>query len=180
MALQRERTTLAQFQDYVVLPEHQGQLFELINGEIIPVSPGRTRDSQITHLLAVAIYPFCQAHHLPCYTSSGEGAYLIDGNIVAPDFAYKTTPMSEEYPDPTPPLVVVEVISPTDKASDIRDKREIYLKAMILYWEMYPQTQSVDVYAPGKPLQSLHLSDMLDGGDVLPGFSLSLKELFRD
>jgi Uma2 family endonuclease len=88
--------------------------------------------------------------------------------------------LQDKYPDPTPPLLVVEVISPTDKASDIRDKREIYLKAMILYWEMYPQTQSVDVYAPDKPLQSLHLSDMLDGGDVLPGFRLSLKDLFRD
>jgi Uma2 family endonuclease len=49
--------------------------------------------------------------------------------------AFKTTPTASIYPDPVPPVWVIEVVSPTDKAADmdIRDKRAIYLKAGILY-----------------------------------------------
>jgi Uma2 family endonuclease len=40
--------------------------------------------------------------------------------------------MTTEYPDPIPPLWVVEVISPNDKVVDIRKKRQRYLEAGIL------------------------------------------------
>ncbi len=52
--------------------------------------------------------------------------------------------MSDEYPDPEPPLWAVKIISPTDKAVNIRTKREIYIEAGILYWEMYPDLKRVD------------------------------------
>jgi Uma2 family endonuclease len=100
-----------------------------------------------------SVQSFCKDHNLSCHTSGGDGAYAVRGNVVAPDFAYKPTPMSDEYPDPEPPLWVVEIISPTDKASDIRDKRTICRQASILLWEIYPPSQSVDVYAPGQPLR---------------------------
>lgn len=171
------RYTMEEFIEFVHLPENEDRLFELINGEIIDVSPGRTRFSETGHILAAAVRPFCTAHDLPCHTSGEAGAYNIMGNVVMPDFAYKRTPMSDEYPDPTPPEWAVEVISPTDKATDIRNKRQIYLDAGILYWEVYLQSQYIDVYAPGQPMKTLGINDTLDGGDVLPGFTLPVKEL---
>jgi Uma2 family endonuclease len=170
--------TMDEFKEFVIRPENADRLFELINGEIIEVSPGRTSNSRIGHLIAVAVYPFCQEHGFPCYTSGGDGAYAILGNTVAPDFAYKRTPTSNEYPDPEPPLWVVEIISPTDKPSDIRKKRQIYRQAGILYWEMYPDVRGVDVYPPGQPMREVGIDDTLDGGDVLPGFTLPVRELF--
>jgi Uma2 family endonuclease len=94
--------------------------------------------------------------------------------------AYKQTPMSAEYPDPVAPLWAVEVISPTDKAVDIRKKRLIYAAAGILLWEVYPQLQRVDVYAPGQALVSYGIDDVLDGGSVLPGFRLPVKDIFAN
>jgi hypothetical protein len=35
------------------------------------------------------------------------------------------------------------------------------------------------VYAPGKGLQSLGIDDMLDVGDILPGFKLPVREIFQ-
>jgi Uma2 family endonuclease len=87
--------------------------------------------------------------------------------------------LSDDYPDPEPPLWVVEVVSPTDKAPDIRAKRQIYRKAGILLWEMYPQEQSIDVYTPGKPMRTLDINDMPDGGDMLPGFTPAVREIFE-
>ena len=170
--------TMEEFKEFVSRPENADRLFELINGAIIEVSPGRTRNSGFGILVSASVLNFCRAHNIPCYISGADGAYDINGNTVAPDFAYKRTPLSDDYPDPAPPLWVLEVVSPTDKAPDIRDKREIYEQAGILLWEMYPKRQSIDVYAPGQKKRTFRIDDTLDGGDVLPGFRLAVRELF--
>lgn len=167
------------FQAFIKLPENADGLFELIDGEILEVSPGRTRNSEIGLIIASTVRPFCRERSLPCHISGSDGAYNIHGNVVAPDFAYKTTPMSEDYPDLVPPLWVVEIISPTDKAQNIRKKRQIYIQANILYWELYPEVRSIDVYAPGQPMKTMGMNDILDGGEVLPDFRLAMKDLFE-
>ncbi len=179
MVLQTKPMTIDEFSAFVHLPEHSEQTFELINGEIIEVSPGRTSNSELRDILAFEVRLFCREHDLPCHTSGGDGAFDIQGHVVAPDFAYKHTPMSDEYPDPIAPEWAIEVISPTDKAPEIRAKRQIYIQAGILYGELYPKLQSIDVYAPGQPPRTLGISDTLDGGDVLPGFTLAVKALFE-
>ncbi len=181
MELSRQRVwTIAEFQAFVALPENNERLFELINGEIVEKMPGRTSNSFLAMKLDRKVYPFCVQHNIPCYTSGGDGAYVIRGEVAAPDFAFKTTPMSDEYPDPVAPLWAVEIVSPTDKAINIRNKRSIYIAAGILYWEIYPDLQRVDVYAPGQPMSTVGTDGTLDGGAVLPGFTLAVKDLFTD
>ncbi len=180
MIVHKTGVSLTEFEQFIMRTENIDRLFELINGEIVEVAPARTRNSRFGLIVAGSVYRFCEDHQLPFDASGADGTYDIQGNIVAPDFAFKHTPMSDDYPDPDPPLWAVEVISPTDKATEIRKKREIYQRAEILLWEMYPQSQIVDVYAPGKPLKTLGIDATLDGGDVLPGFTLSVKKLFAD
>jgi Uma2 family endonuclease len=176
--LNTRQVTVEEFSVYAQLPENADRALELINGEIVEVSPGRTRYSEVGQVLTAEVYIFCRKHKIVCHTSGGEGTYNIDGNVVAPDFAYKQTPMSEEYPDPDPPIWAVEIISPTDKAADIRDKREIYRRAGILLWEVYLRSRSVDVYVPGQALKAYSMNDILNGADVLPGFELAVADLF--
>lgn len=88
--------------------------------------------------------------------------------------------MSEEFADPNPPLWVAEVISPTDRAEVVRYKRQIYCDAGILLWEIYRPLRLIDVYAPGQPVREFGINDTLDGGDVLPGFTLAVKALFAE
>jgi Uma2 family endonuclease len=178
MVLQTKPIPIDEFRKFVNLPENSELMFELIDGEIIEVSPGRTSNSEIRDILAFEVRLFCRELDIPCHTSGGDAAYDILGHVIAPDFAYKRTPMSEEYPDRVAPEWAVEVISPTDKAPDIRAKRQIYIQAGILYGELYPKSQSIDVYAPGEPPRTLGINDTLDGGDVLPGFTLAIKKLF--
>lgn len=172
--------TLEEFRAFAEAPENSDLNFELINGEIIPLSPTRTTHSELHQLIAFAVRLYCREHNLPVHTSGGDGAYLIGQDVIAPDFAYKTTPMIDEYPDPVPPMLAVEIISPTDKPKDIRSKRAIYQEAGILYWEVYPTEKLIDVYEPGKAPRALGMNDSLDGGTVIPGFTLALKELFAE
>jgi Uma2 family endonuclease len=179
MAVSRDKLhTISEFQEYISQPENTDRLFELINGEIVEVSPGRTNNSALEHILSYTIRLFCEKNDIPCYISGGDGAFEVNGHVVAPDFAYKRTPMSDEYPDPIAPEWAIEIISPTDQAPKIRDKRNIYIEAEILYGELYPESLSMDVYTPGQPKRTIDINGILDGGDALPGFSIPLKEIF--
>jgi Uma2 family endonuclease len=180
MVTQTRPVTIEEFRDYVQQPEHVDSLWELIDGEIIAVPYRPTYYSGIANIIALPVYLFCRERDLPCRTSGGDGAYSIGGHVIAPDFAYKRTPTSDEYPDPDAPLLAVEVISPTDTAAGVRRKRQIYLDAGILYWEVYPSLKSVDVYTPGGDMRTVGLDGMLDGGDVLPGFALLLRDIFPE
>jgi Uma2 family endonuclease len=170
--------TIDEFIEFVFRHENQDRIFELVNGEIIEKMPGRTSNSGIPMILAGSVYTFCREHNLPFYSSGADGAYHILGHVLAPDFAYKNTPLSDDYPDPVPPLWVVEVISPTEKPDDIRAKRLIYIAAEILYWEVYPKSQSIDIYTPGQPVRTVDIGGILDVGSVLPDFTLPVKDIF--
>jgi Uma2 family endonuclease len=181
MAISQQRVwTIEAFQEFVARPENSDRLFELINGELAEKMPGRTRNSELALIIATIVRPFCRAHNLPCHISGEAGAYLVDGNVVAPDFAYKRTPTSKEYPDPVAPEWVVEIISPTDKAPEIRAKRQIYLRAGILYWEMYPESLSIDVYASGQPIRTVEKDEAVAVGELIPGFTIPVNEIFAE
>jgi Uma2 family endonuclease len=77
------------------------------------------------------------------------------------------------------PGFAVEVVSPTDRARDIRRKVNQYLRAgTLLVWVVYPDEKFVDVYQPGQDTHTARIDDILDGGDVLPGFKLVVKDVF--
>lgn len=178
MLTRQNEMTIEEFIVFATSPENEDRNLEFINGEIVEMSPGRTTYSKIEAVIAAVVYNFCRKHNLPYNVSVGDGAYRIGNNTIAPDFAYKSTELINEYPDPVPPLWAVEIISPTDKAEAIREKREMYIRAGILLWEVYYPSRSVDVYAPGQPKKTYSIGDVLDAGDVLSGFTLEVSELF--
>ena len=178
MLTRQNEMTLEEFVDFANLPENAARNLEFINGEIVEFLPGSTAYSQVATILIAHVYIFCHQHNIPCNISGSKGPYGINGNVVTPSFAYKPTEMSDEYPDPNPPLWVSETIFPTEKAIPVRNKREIYNRAGILLWEIYYPSRSVDVYAPGQPKKTYSMGDALNGGDVLPGFTLEVAVLF--
>jgi Uma2 family endonuclease len=178
MAVQKQLYTIEEFVRFAEQPENADREFELINGEIIEKMPGRTSNSELRDLIAFFVRLYCRERNIPCYTSGEAGAFRIGTHVLVPDFAYKRTPMSDEYPDPVAPEWVVEVISPTDTAGDIRRKRAIYLAARILLWEIYPEDHTVDVYAPGQPVRTYGIEDTIAVGDMIPGFTLAAREIF--
>jgi Uma2 family endonuclease len=60
----------------------------------------------------------------------------------------------------------------------MRTKVVNYLRAKTTVWIIDPDKKRVEVYAPDKSPRTLSVSDVLDGGDVLPGFSLTVKDIF--
>jgi Uma2 family endonuclease len=91
---------------------------------------------------------------------------------------------SEGTPDgvvPFAPDWVVEIAEWLPGPTAFARKIPIYLASGVrLLWVIYPATQTVTVYTQDQPPRVLGLDDMLDGEDVLPGFTLPVRALFRD
>ncbi len=79
------------------------------------------------------------------------------------------------------PELAIEVISPSNTAGDILEKIQEYFQFGVLrVWVVYPNVRQVYVYESPSSVRVLGITDELDGGDLIPGFRLSLAELFED
>ncbi len=79
------------------------------------------------------------------------------------------------------PDFVAELRSPSDGLKDLRDKMEEYItQGVRLAWLIDPQTQTVEIYRPGRAVELLQRPATLSGEDVLPGFVLDLKGILFD
>ena len=82
------------------------------------------------------------------------------------------------YVDVVPDLAV-EVVSPSDREGEVLDKVEEWLRAGTkLVWVIYPATRSAAVHQSLGEHYDLTEADTLDGGQVVPGFTCNIKELW--
>ncbi len=172
--------TIEEFVHFTELLKNADRRFELINGEIIEMPPGRVTNSMLHDAIVFLAWSHCRSIGLSCYTCSADGTFVIRGNSVVSDFAYMTEPPTGKYPESAQPIWIVEIVSPTDEPLKIRDKRNVYLAAKIVYLEMYPEDKSADVYRPGIEVQTFGMNDSIDLGDVIARFKLVLKDVFRN
>jgi Uma2 family endonuclease len=78
------------------------------------------------------------------------------------------------------PDLVVEVISPTDRAADLLDKVYEYFQAGVrLAWLIYPNRRCIHIFEAWNRIRVVTETDTLDGDVVLPGFRLPLNRLFE-
>jgi Uma2 family endonuclease len=79
------------------------------------------------------------------------------------------------------PDLVAEVASPSQFRPEMGEKAQRYLAAGVrLVWIVWPKSRQVDVWRPGaaQPVATLGPGDVLDGLDVLPGFTHPVADLF--
>ena len=174
----QQNPNIDEFVAFAMLPENAERNFEFVDGEMIEKMPGSTENSTLAFYLGFVVQSHCEKNNIPCYISGEAGAYRIGQNVLAPDFAYKPTPATNEYPDPIAPLWVMEVISPNDKPAAIRKKRQRYLEAGILLWELYPDERVIDVYAPGQPLATYGVGATIPVA-VVKDLNVEVAKLFR-
>ena len=78
------------------------------------------------------------------------------------------------------PALAVEVASPNDSRAALRDKALMWLNAGArMAWNVHPDTRTVDVYRPNRAMIALGEGDILEGGDIIPGFACRASEIFE-
>lgn len=181
MAVQREKLTLAEYSDFANAPERENLIYELIHGELVEKMPSFT-PSRIAVRISRRLDTYVDEHDLG-YVTGADGGYIMSGeDVFIPDVGYISkarlpqTPVREV---PVPPDMAVEVKSPTDSKREMRKKAERYLDfGTQLVWLVFPDERLVEVYVPEEDVITVDIDGVLDGGDVLPGFTLPVREIF--
>ncbi|MBC8100123.1 MAG: Uma2 family endonuclease [Armatimonadetes bacterium] len=180
MVMQRTIVSADEFDHLMTLPEHAERHFELIHGEMVEVvSNGYS--SEIAALFVAVLFNWVQIHPLERVTGA-DGGYMVNGERYIPDAAYisKVKQPTRSYAayNPLAPDLAVEVLSPGNTPAQIRTKVFNYIQAGTVVWLVDPDQQQVEVYAPGQPAQILGMTDTLEGGNLLSGFTLAINTIF--
>jgi Uma2 family endonuclease len=185
MAVQPKlRMSVEEFDEWVEQPEQDDKLYEYIGGEIVEV-PSNAYASQISMRFVIRMGRFIEEHDLGHITGEA-GGYRIAGDRYAPDVAFvskaRQSQLDKTGYNQVPPDLAVEVDFPSTPQSryQLEIKRWHYQQAGTVVWMVYPEDKTVVEYIPGQPPKIYGIDDTLDGGTVLPGFTLALKDIFRE
>jgi Uma2 family endonuclease len=136
--------------------------------------------------LLLALAAFVKRYRLGEVTGPDGTMRLMPGLVLIPDIAFtarKKLPKKgaprKRIPDLAPDLAV-EILSKSNTKAEIKRKLREYFEAGVrVVWLIDPKTRSALVHTSPKVSTKLGDGQALDGGDVLPGFTLPLGELFE-
>ena len=148
---------------------------------------------QIIANLVAALLPYVRAHRLGRVTLERVGYNLTpagadNGPAVVPDLAFVSRGRGELVQDARKrkqymrlaPDLAVEVVSPSQATpAEMEERAQQWLQGGTrLVWNIWPDPEHVDVWPADDEMQTLKLPALLDGLDVIPGFSMPVADLF--
>lgn len=179
-------TKLMTADELLMLPD-DGRRYELIEGVLNKTSPAGMAHGLVAMRAGAILFNFVHHRELGEVFAAETGFVLsTDPDTVrAPDAAFVAAdrlPPGDSPPGYVrlAPDFVVEVVSPSDTASELQSKVCIWLEAGCrLVWVVYPATRSVTVYRSRENVRVFREEDTLDGLPVFDGFSAEVRDLFR-
>jgi Uma2 family endonuclease len=170
--------------DVLTLLDRENRLYELVDGILVEKVMG-LKESALAADLCGWVSPFVREHDLGIVAGADGTLRLLPRLVRIPDLSFISWAQlpSREYPSkPIPDLfpdLAVEVLSAGNTAKEMQRKlKEYFLAGTRLVWIVDPDARTVSVYTSPDEWTLLKNSDTLTGGDVLPGFTLPLKQLF--
>jgi Uma2 family endonuclease len=164
------------------LPD-DGMRHELVEGELRTMTPAGFEHGRVALRLGAQILRHVEAQSLGAVLAAETGFVLRrdPDTVRAPDVAFVAAdrlPVTGRGFAELAPDLVVEVVSPSDRASEVAAKAAMWLDAGVrLVWVVDPQARLAAVHHPGGLVTVLREDGVLDGEDVLPGFRLPLAPL---
>ncbi len=158
---------------------------ELVDGTLVEKAMGWI-ESRIALVIGASLLNFVGPRKLGTVLGADGMLRLVPGLVRVPDVSYfargKLT-RAKYGATPVAPLagdLVVEVVSKSNTKAEIARKLTEYFAAgSRLAWVVEPKPQTVRVHTAPDEFVVLGLKDWLDGGAVLPGFRLAVRELFE-
>ena len=158
--------------------------FELIAGELVPMSPPGFDHGCIVADIVSALREFVRSRKLGLVAA--EAGFIVSRDpdtVRSPDIAFVR---AERIPAGGvraffngPPDLAVEVISPRDRASEVIAKASDWLRfGCVAVWVIDPATKTATVYSHQPQALFLSVQDALVCDELLPGFRLPLSQVF--
>jgi Uma2 family endonuclease len=159
--------------------------YELVEGRLIRMSPVGALHGVVTVQLLVLLAQHARTHNLGFVGT--EIGFILATNpdtVRAPDVAFVR---GDRLPAsgvprgfwPGPPDLAVEVLSPDDRRAEVDAKVREYLSGGVrLVWIVDAELRTVTAHPQWGAAATLTEDAVLDAGDVLPGFSCPIHEIF--
>ncbi len=177
--------TAEEFWDYCLLPENVNRSLELVRGEVVEVSRPTMRHGIVCATITIELGLYARQARSGCVVGNDAGVVLsrAPDSVVGPDGAFYThITRYADLPSKwslSPPLLAVEVVSPSDTPGKVNARVRDYLtNGVRVVWLADPDSQSVTVFRPGRTLEVFDAAATLSGGDDLPGFACRVLDLF--
>ena len=164
-----------------------GFRYELVRGELRKMVPaGQAHGDYVTNV-NFSLTGHARANRLGKTYPSDTGFFLAGDpdHVRAPDVAFVTDDRLREIGRsdrfiPGPPDLAVEVISPSDRYTEVDEKTRDYLAAGTLAVVVVdPRRRAVTVHRPGAEPETLGEADVLAVEDVVPGWRMRVGEIFE-
>jgi Uma2 family endonuclease len=172
--------------DVIDMEGREDRLCELVDGTLVEKAMGY-RESVLAMALVEFLRRFVRAADLGVVSGEAGMIRLLGRSVRIPDVAFISWSRlpggripSEPIPDLVPDLAIEVLSASNTRAEMARKRREYFTAGVRLVWEIDPEHRKISVYADAENADLLGESDTLTAGDVLPGFSLPLAELFSE
>jgi Uma2 family endonuclease len=173
-------------EEFMALPD-DGNRYEVVNGELITMGNAGLRHSYLAGRLLILIGSFVYSQKRGIVCDSSTAFMMKSGNRRAPDGSFISRERLEGSGKITKgffqgaPDLAIEVLSDGNTIEEMHNKvNEYFESGSRLIWIIHPDEQYVLVYHQPQPDQFKRPGDLLDGEDVIPGFTLDLAEFFAE
>ena len=172
--------------EYLVYPLSDVKA-ELVRGELRMTPPAAGPHGCVATNIVVLLSAYLNGRGLGRVFADGVGYELVQlpRTVRAPDASFvRSGRLPAEGIGPgflkLAPDLAVEVLSPTESASELEEKLDDYCACGTpLIWVVDPVLRTVMIVASDAPVRWLREADTLDGGEVVPGFSCGVAQLFE-
>lgn len=175
---------MATLEDALFIDQHEDLACELIDGVLVEKTVG-WYESLLAGYIVQALNNFLESHNLGKALTTDATLQILPDQVRMPDacfIGWKRFPQGKLPAEPMPPLVpdlAVEILSAGNTPAEMERKRRDYFAAGVtLVWEIDPKSRTADVYTSPTDVERVSRDGTLSGADVLPGFELSLADLF--
>jgi Uma2 family endonuclease len=162
--------------------EHPDLRMELVNGEIIVMSPSGYESEEVASRMLGKLFPYVDANRLGRVTGSSAGFTLPNSDTRAPDVSFVLAERLRRSPRSfaeLAPDLMVEVKSPTDSLTKLETKilsfLEMGTRVGIL---INPDDRTVKIYRSGQDTITLQDGETLTVPELLPGWSVAVSDLW--
>ncbi len=172
--------------DVLEIHLHEDRLYELVDGVLVEKTVG-FREAILAVVLGHLLHTFAKAHKLGVVAGADGMVRLAQGLVRIPDVSFiswERLPEKKVPKKPIPNLVpdlAVEILSVSNTEQEMKRKLKDYFHSKVrLVWFVDPEQRTVEVFTSPSQSRVFKEGQTVSGGQVLPGFSLSVKELFAE
>lgn len=155
---------------------------ELVDGRITVMSPSGYESDEVAARMIGKLFPYVDANRLGRVAASSAGFILPDSNTRAPDVSFVRAERLRRAPRSfaqLAPDLMVEVKSPTDSVDDLEQKIANFLQQGTQVGILInPENCTVQIFRSGEAAMTLQDGDVLTIPDLLPGWSVTVSELW--